>query len=308
MSRVKNAIKLLNNLSTAEYVSLQELSDDLGISKKSIQRLRRDLEDANYTIETKKGPQGGYKLIQNKSVIPPDLSTHQKEQIKRGISILLDQQGANFGPDFVDALGILTNNLDHSYWTATPSFQTVKMNINLELYRKNMNFLEEAITEEKRIEISYQKNYREERVYQFEPYALIVVNNMWYLSGYDQMNRYLNLKISRITKIVDLDQKYRFDEETLKIKGINEFGYNINPISAIIIVDNMDYISEFIWGDKQEIIWLDDNKFKLEVIFPNILAFRKFVLGGGSNMKVISPESERLWIIEEARKISKLYT
>ena len=131
---------------------------------------------------------------------------------------------------------------------------------------------------------------------------------MWYVSGYDQSSRFLNLKISRITKITDLQENYRFDEETTKVKGISKFGYNIDPISAIIIVENMDYISEYIWGEKQEIVWLDHNTFRLNVTFANKLAFQKFVLGGGSNMTVISPESEVLWIAEEARKILKLYT
>ena len=308
MSRVSNAIKLLNFLSLKEIVPLQELSDRLEISERSVQRLRNELENAGYTIETTKGPGGGYRLAKNVSIHPLEFTSQQRKQLKHGLSILANQQGDNFGPAFLDALGTLSNQLDYSYWSVAPSFQTVRMNIDLDLYQRHMNLLEKAITEKKRIQIEYRKNYREERQYQFEPYSLVVVNNMWYVSGYDQDNRYLNLKISRMTKIVDLNENYRFDEETLKVRGISEFGYNINPISAIIIVENMDYISEYIWGDKQEIVWVNENTFRLEVTFANELAFRKFVLGGGSNMKVITPESERLWIAEEARKMLELYT
>ena len=308
MSRVSNAIKLLNYLSLKEVVSLQELSDFLQISERSVQRLRNELEDAGYTVETIKGPGGGYRLAKNVSIHPQDFSSQQRKQLKHGLSILANQQGDNFGPSFLEALGNLSNQLEYSYWSVAPSFQSVRMNIDLELYQENMSTLEEAIAGQKRIQITYRKNYREERSYRFEPYSLLVVNNMWYVSGYDQKNRFLNLKISRIRQIIDLDENYRFDDETLKVRGISEFGYNINPISAIIMVENMDYISEYIWGDQQEIVWLDDHSFRLSVTFSNQLAFRKFVLGGGSNMTVLAPENERLWIIEESKKILKRYT
>lgn len=308
MSRVTKALKLLNYLSFREVVSLQELSDYLELSERSVQRLRLSLEDAGYRIETIKGPGGGYKLDKSTTIAPMDFTLKQKHQLKQSLPVLADQQKDTFGDTFIEALGVLSSQLDYHQVPNILSFQTVRMNIDAERYQKHMSILEQSIDNHMRVEIKYRKNYREQRHYLFEPYSLVIVNNMWYVSGYDQKDRYLNLKITRIKEIIELNVKFRYDENTLKIKGINEFGYNINPVSAEIIVRNMDYISEYIWGDKQSIEWIDDHSFYLQVIFPNELAFKKFILSGGSNITIIKPESQRLWIKEEANKILKNYT
>ncbi len=308
MTRVTSSIKMLNYLSTRRVVSLQELSDYLELSERSVQRLRRDLEDAGYQIETIKGPGGGYRLLDGFQLPSQELSLQQKRQIKQGLSILAKQHADSLGSSFIDAIAILNRQLDQQMVSSIPSFQTVKMNIDIELYQLNMERIDSAISTRNKLKIVYKKNYREIRDYTFEPYSMFLVNGMWYLNGYDQKNRFINLKISRIETVDILEAKYRYDENTNEIKGLSKFGYKINPISAIIVIDNMDYISEYIWGENQEIEWLSDHSFRLKVVFPNELAFRNFVLSGGSNMKVESPESEQKWLIEEAKNILKLYT
>ncbi|CAM3671121.1 YafY family protein [Erysipelothrix urinaevulpis] len=308
MSRVVSAIKMLNYLSLRNIVSLQELSDYLALSERSVQRLRNELEDAGYQIETVKGPGGGYILRQGIDIRAQELSFHQKKLIKQGLSILTKQHGLSLGSNFVDALANISKQLDQDIQTSVPSFQTVSLNLDIEKYQRHMEMIDHAIENHEKIKIEYQKKYNTFRSYTFEPYSMFVVNGMWYLSGYDQENRFINLKISRIDSITYTHQKFRYDDETKKFRGVGQFGYNINPISAIIVVKNMDYISEYIWGDKQTIEWIDDDSFRLSVTFPNEMAFKKFVLSGSANMKIEAPTEFKDWIILEAQKILKLYT
>ena len=78
MSRVVSAIKMLNYMSMRNVVSLQELSDYLSLSERSVQRLRNELEDSGYQIDTVKGPGGGYVLRKGSSIRAQELSFHQK--------------------------------------------------------------------------------------------------------------------------------------------------------------------------------------------------------------------------------------
>ena len=214
----------------------------------------------------------------------------------------------SLGSNFVDAIANLSKQLDQDIQMSVPSFQTVSLNIAIAKYQRHMEVINNSIDTHMRIVIEYQKKYNVLRSYTFEPYSMFLVNGMWYLSGYDQDNRFINLKISRMSSVIETGQKFRFDEKTKVFKGVGEFGYNINPISAIIVVKSMDYISEYIWGDKQTIEWINDNCFRLAVTFPNEMAFKKFILSGGSNMKIEAPIEYKDWIILEAEKILKLYT
>lgn len=307
MSKLTNALTMLNVLSARSVVGLDELSEMLEISTRGVQRLRDELESIGYQIETVKGPGGGYQLKSNAQIYPLAFSLEERKKVRQALSILLQQSAPSLGHDVVGAVSKLSNQLDYSDVSRTLSYQSVKLNVDVDLYQKHLQVIELACESHTRIKIAYQKNHQVLNHYTFEPYEVILVNQFWYVMGYDQKGRYLSLKVNRIVSIEVLDTQFRYDSDTSHREVLSEYGYKIKPVRVQLRVEGLDYLSEYIWGKYQEIEWIDHHVFLLSVEFPNELALKDFVLKGGSHIKVMKPSWLVTWILEELKQIERLY-
>lgn len=299
MSKLTNALTMLNVLSARSVVSLQELSEILEINIRSVQRLKDDLEYSGYNIETVMGPGGGYKLINTSSIPSSALSMQERKKLKQALALLLHQNARTFDSDFIGVVSKLSQQLNYSNLDNTIAFQSVKLNVDPIHYSKTLETIEEAIELKRVLEIKYRKNHKSENIYRFQPYELVIVNQFWYLYGYDQKNRYLSLKVNRIREIEMLEKTFLKETQLPKRNTLNEYGYTIDPVHAVLEIKSLDYISEYIWGKNQTIEWISDHCFKLEVEFSNPIALRDFVLRCGDKVKVIEPE----WLVNEIIEI-----
>lgn len=298
MSKLNNALSMLDILSARSVVSVQELSDALEISTRAVQRLKDTIIDSGYNIETIMGPGGGYRLLSSSQIQPLAFDMNQRRILKKAIANMM-QQTTVYGPDMQIALAKLSQQLNYNDVNTSPFVQSVQLNVDPQTYQRHLELLEDAIDKEHKIRIEYQKNHQTLNNYLFEPYELVLVNQLWYLFGFDEKNRYLSLKINRINSIEVLDTKFLKDDEFSHRQSLSEFGYKISPVKVSLIVKDRDYLSEYIWGKNQTITWIDSHKFRLEVEFANDEAARTFILRGGSNIYIEAPESLRNWACEE---------
>lgn len=295
MSKLNNALKMLQLLSARSVVSLQELSDVLEVNVRTVQRLKEDLEYAGYTIETIMGPGGGYHLKSNTSLLATAFTMEEKRKLKQVLAMMLHQNAKTYDVDFMTLVSKLSQHLNYTNLENTTAFQSVKLNVDPNLYTKNLNDIETAITHSRVLDIDYKKNHKTQRTYQFQPYELIMVNQFWYVYGYDQFNRYLSLKVNRISALKVLEKTFLKDTSKQVRPMLSDYGYTIEPIAAVLEISHMDYLSEYVWGKEQDIEWLDDHQFVLRVIFPNKLALTDFVLRGADKIKIQSPA----WLVED---------
>lgn len=294
MSKLNNALTMLNVLSARSIVSLQELSDLLEINIRSVQRLKDDLEYAGYHIETIMGPGGGYQLKDTTQIQSNAFTLDERRKLKQALAMLLHQNTKTFDSEFVVLVSKLSNQLHFSKMENTMAFQSVKLNVDPSHYNKLLTNLEVAISNTRVVNIDYQKNHKTIRNYTFQPYELLLVNQFWYLYGYDQNNRYISLKVNRINKLEITDRTFPKETKLPKRPTLNEYGYSIDPVKTVIEIRTMDYLSEYIWGKNQTITWVDDHRFILNVEFPNEIALKDFALRGGSKITVLEPQ----WLIE----------
>lgn len=307
MSKLSNALTMLNILSARSVVSLQELSDILEINIRSVQRLKDDLEYSGYQIETVMGPGGGYQLKNNTQIQSNAFTLDERRKLKQALAMLLHQNSKTFDKDFVALVSKLSSQLHFSKLENTMAFQSVKLNVDPIHYNQLLSDLEKAIAYSNVVKINYKKNHRTNTEYMFQPYELLLVNQFWYIYGYDQLNRYISLKVNRINSLEVLDKTFAKEEVLPKRQALNEYGYSIDPEKAIIEVSGLDYLSEYIWGKNQKINWLDDHRFYLEVEFPNAIALKDFALRGGANIKVIEPKWLVNFLIESYENAMKQY-
>lgn len=308
MSRIKNTIKLLNILSLRSVVGISELSDILEVDPRTVRRMRDDLLDLGYDIESVHGPGGGLRLIGSSKLAISDFSSDELTHIRSGLNFLGSLDVGTFGHEFYQSIAKLNHYMDTSRdYKVIDTALSVRLNVDGELYQRSINSIETSIKHRQRIKISYDKNRREKREYIFEPYELIIVNGSWYVAGYDSSNRQLSLKVSRIKNIEILDKHFRWDEDFSRNQVINNFGFKVKPIRLLVKVSDFDYLSEYIWGSDQVINWLDEYTYTLEADFPSRLLAQEFILKGGSHIQVIGPVEMRDWIIDEGTKILKKY-
>mgnify|MGYP004518574367 FL=1 len=65
MSKISNALTMIEYLSTGRKYSINELSEKLEVTPRMIRVYKNELEKAGIYIDTIKGPYGGYVLNQN---------------------------------------------------------------------------------------------------------------------------------------------------------------------------------------------------------------------------------------------------
>lgn len=308
MSRIVNTLRLLDILSSRQNVSVSELASILEVSERTVLRMRDDLLDIGYNVESKYGPGGGLSL--QKSSFIPALEFTQEEQkhISQGFKYLLSLDMETFGADFYLAIAKIHHQFDQTKkYRSIETISSQKLNIDGDLYQKNLLEIESAITQHIRIKIEYKKNHREVRRYIFEPYEMILVNQIWYVVGYEKGGRQLTLRVTRILEVELTDTNFRVDEYFSKSHTLNDFGFKVEPVKIKVLVTNFDSLSEYIWGDNQEIVWLNDYQFELSIDFPNILSAKEFILKGGKHLKVLAPIFLKEWIEEEAQAILDIY-
>lgn len=307
MSKLIHALDMLNYLSLYDVVPISDLSERLEISERSVQRLKDTLVDAGYDIETIMGPGGGYRLTRHALLEQSQFTMEERKNIQKGISLLVHEYDHVFDDSFLRAWSKLSSQIQYAERVHVPAFQSVRLNVDIRQYQTHLNLLETAIEKHRYIAIIYQRSHFEMREYRFQPYEMIVVNQLWYLRGYDEKNRFLSLKVNRIQKLDLLDNTFVFDENASRQHALSEFGYRIKPLQVKAVVTDRHYITEYIWGDDQNITWLDKDRFILEVVFANEKAAQSFVLQHGSAIEVLQPQSLRVWIRDELETMMNHY-
>ena len=84
MSKLSNALLMIEYLSSGKKYSIKELSEKLEVSPRMVRVYKDELEKAGIYIDTIKGPYGGYVLNQDinvpkRFIIPKEIQVNDKE-------------------------------------------------------------------------------------------------------------------------------------------------------------------------------------------------------------------------------------
>ena len=84
MSKLSNALLMIEYLSSGKKYSIKELSEKLEVSPRMVRVYKDELEKAGIYVDTIKGPYGGYVLNQDinvpkRFIIPKDIIVKDKE-------------------------------------------------------------------------------------------------------------------------------------------------------------------------------------------------------------------------------------
>lgn len=169
-----------------------------------------------------------------------------------------------------------------------------------------------AIKENKMIKIIYYTITRDEiseRV--LDPYHIYNSEGVWYLVAFcHKRNEFRDFALDRIKKVEVLNESFEKDKN-FNIKNYLKQAFRIYKGDLEKIKLKFDsfqskWIKERIWHESQEIEELPDGSVILK-INANRNEIKRWIIGYGSHVEVLEPESFRKEIIEEIKKMEKLY-
>jgi predicted DNA-binding transcriptional regulator YafY len=199
MSKLSNALTMLELLSTGRKYNIRELSDRLEVTERMIRVYKEDLEKAGIYIDTIMGPYGGYVL--NQSVRIPTRKFKMKD--------------ANLLSEYIDnesdiekksKLVILQDKIRGVY---TGSKQEEKeLNLKDDTLSK-YNCLTRAIKEKRKVKILYYSYNKGENERIIDPAEMFLFQDGWYCAAFCELRKDIrHFELKRIIKYELLDEKY----------------------------------------------------------------------------------------------------
>ena len=199
MSKLSNAITMIELLSSGKKYSIQELSKELEVSPRMIRVYKADLEKAGIYIDTIMGPYGGYVL--NQTVRMPLRKFKLKE------ANLLDEYISHEkDPTKKNKLILLQDKIKGVYIGSKQ--EEKELNLKDETGKK-YNLLTRAIKERRKVKIRYYSYGKGENDRIIDPAEMFLFQDGWYCAAFCETRQDIrHFELKRIIKYELLEEKY----------------------------------------------------------------------------------------------------
>ena len=194
MSKVSNALLMLQYLQNGRKYSIRELANLLEVSERMVRVYKEDLEKAGIYIDTIKGPYGGYVL--NQSIrIPTRKFKLEDYKFLKGLKVNEKDQ---------EQLNILADKIHGVYFDSHD--ETLELKDDIKSY---YNLLTKAMKEHKKVKINYYSftHGNQDRV--IHPLDMFLYNTGWGCAAYCEKKKDLrHFELKRINELEILDETF----------------------------------------------------------------------------------------------------
>lgn len=313
LNRTALCIKMLELLSTKRIYKIAELAELLETNPRNILEYKKELEVAGYYIESIPGKYGGYYLNQNNLIYPINFTDEERKIFNHGIDYVLSRNEFLQKKDFEIVVSKIQtainqkNNFNeliviNRFPLAMPEIEVMK----------RYKAVSECIEGNYVLEIEYLSQKNINKKYNVHPYKLFVYNNSWFIIAlnekhdsisYYKLNRIINYSITNqiFKKKSDFNVSDYLDEYGMKNYG------EWFKIEAFVFNQYASLIKERVYGKNQKIETIDDKTTYISVEMQNYESIKTFILGFGSNIKVINPQTLIEELLIETNKINAIY-
>lgn len=199
MSKISNAITMMELLSSGRKYSIKELASILEVSERMIRVYKDELEKAGIYIDTIMGPYGGYVL--NQSIRMPVRKFKKKDYEILDKYILLEKDNKKR-----DALLLLQDKIRGVY------IGSKSENLELNLKEENLNkynILTRSIRERRKVRIKYYSYNTGENERIICPAEMFLFQDGWYVAAFCLLkNDIRHFELKRIIEYELLDEKF----------------------------------------------------------------------------------------------------
>ena len=199
MSKISNAITMMELLQSGRKYSIKELAETLEVSERMIRVYKEELEKAGIYIDTIMGPYGGYVL--NQTVRIP------VRKFKMTDSKLLDKYiEKESDPQTKEKLIMLQDKIKGVYIGSIQ--ESEELNLKDETLKK-YNMLTRAIKERRKVKILYYSYGKGENERVIDPAEMFLFQDGWYVAAFCERKKDIrHFELKRIINYELLEEKY----------------------------------------------------------------------------------------------------
>lgn len=314
MNKMERMLSIVLELQAREWTRAEELSTQFEVSKRTIYRDIQALSEAGVPVVAVTGQ--GYGLMEGYFLPPLNFTTDEALMLILGS----DFMAQHFDAQFRQAAELASSKIE----AALPN----RLTDDVAYLRKNINFfapptrtegdpfgqlkqLRRSIIGRNRIRINYSKRFGEtgpgeESLREVDPYSLARLTSDWYLLAYCHLRHDFRVfRMSRINQLTILPDRFErsadFKPDWLNPSGMQNIVIKVlfKPEVSRWVQENSSYYSL----ESEE----SAEGLAISMFVRDEREIMQWLLGWGSNVQVIEPESLIDRLLEEAKKLINQY-
>ncbi|MEU9913443.1 YafY family protein [Streptomyces sp. NPDC051001] len=182
-------LQLLSLLQTPREWPGGELSDRLGVSRRTVRRDIDRLRELGYPVQATKGADGGYRLVAGKAMPPLVLDDEEAVAIAVGL-----RAGAGHALEGVDEASVralakleqvLPSRLRHRVSTLQAATTPLTSGDGASIAPETLTVMASTVAGHERLRFAYRAKDGADSRRVVEPYRLVSTGRRWYLVAYD---------------------------------------------------------------------------------------------------------------------------
>ncbi len=315
MSQIGNALKMYFMLQTKGKMKSREIAGLLETDERTVRRYRGDLEQAGIYIESEKGKHGGYKLLNDNFLLGLNLTENEYLSLLLAEKHLKDIKHIT-SKDITlitEKVNVLNKNRNLPIDEINNHISKATLpNTDRESERKRLLDIHTAILTGKKLRINYTSLSSGTFNRFVHPYATFQYRGDMYFVGFcEKKKRILDFKMSRINCYEILDEGFDKDEE-FNLEAFMSNCIGIYKGTEYKIKLKIEYpmsqiIKEKIWVENQVITEYENGTIIYEASMKGLEEIKSWILGMGSQVKVIEPVEIINAIKKEIKNMGKIY-
>ncbi|AJE41134.1 helix-turn-helix transcriptional regulator [Streptomyces nodosus] len=198
-------LQLLSLLQTPREWPGSELSERLGVSRRTVRRDIDRLRELGYPVQASRGAEGGYRLVAGKAMPPLVLDDEEAVAIAVGL-----RAGAGHAVEGVDEASVralakleqvLPGRLRHRVATLQAATTPLTSGDGARIAPETLTVMASTIAGGERLRFAYRSKDGTPSRRLTEPYRLVSTGRRWYLVAYDlEREDWRTFRVDRITE------------------------------------------------------------------------------------------------------------
>lgn len=199
MSKISNAITMMELLQSGRKYSIKELAETLEVSERMVRVYKEELEKAGIYIDTIMGPYGGYVLNQTVRIPVRKFKMTDSKLLDKYIKEESDLKTK-------EKLIMLQDKIKGVYIGSIQ--ESEELNLKDETLKK-YNMLTRAIKERRKVKILYYSYGKGENERVIDPAEMFLFQDGWYVAAFCERKKDIrHFELKRIINYELLEEKY----------------------------------------------------------------------------------------------------
>ncbi|MET8137758.1 MULTISPECIES: YafY family protein [unclassified Streptomyces] len=198
-------LQLLSLLQTPREWPGGELSERLGVSRRTVRRDIDRLRELGYPVQATKGADGGYRLVAGKAMPPLVLDDEEAVAIAVGLRAGAGHAVAGVDEASVRALAkleqVLPSRLRHRVSTLQAATTPLTSGDGASIAPETLTVMASSVAGQERLRFAYRSGDGTPSRRLTEPYRLVSTGRRWYLVAYDlDREDWRTFRVDRVTE------------------------------------------------------------------------------------------------------------